>query len=150
VTKAGDPDVIGALAILVIGIVAIAAALTTPDPGFGVVGPAVLPAALGVLVLVCAAWLAWEALTRREVVTVDPLDRRPFAATLVATAVYLTAFVPLGFIVSSAAYLVAEARLLGSTRTLRDAIASVALVLALYVLFVRFLGVELPRGPLPI
>jgi putative tricarboxylic transport membrane protein len=150
VTKAGDPDVIGALAILVIGIVAIAAALTTPDPGFGVVGPAVLPAALGVLVLVCAAWLAWEALTRREVVTVDPLDRRPFAATLVATAVYLTAFVPLGFIVSSAAYLVAEARLLGSTRTPRDAIASVALVVALYVLFVRFLGVELPRGPLPI
>ncbi|HEX9437565.1 MAG TPA: tripartite tricarboxylate transporter TctB family protein [Candidatus Limnocylindria bacterium] len=148
-TKVKDPDLIGALAIFAIGIIAIAAALTTPDPGFGVVGPAVLPTALGALVLVSAAWLAWEALTRRERAALDPLDRGPFVATLLSTAVYLAVFVPLGFILASAAYLVQEARILGSTRTVRDAIASAALVVGLYVLFVRLLGIELPRGPLP-
>lgn len=148
-TKVRDPDVIGALAIFVIGIVSIAAALTTPDPGFGVVGPAVLPTALGVLVVVSAIWLARDALARREPMVLDPLDRRPLTASLVATAVYLAAFVPLGFILSSAAYLMAEARILGSTRPVRDAIAAVAVVVGLYLVFVRFLTVELPRGPLP-
>lgn len=148
-TKVRDPDLIGALAIFVIGIASIAAALTTPDPGFGVVGPAVLPTALGALVLVSAVWLAWEALSRGQVPPLEAVDRGPLTSSVIATAVYLAAFVPLGFILSSAAYLVAEARILGSARPVRDAIAAAAVVVALYLIFVRFLTIDLPRGPLP-
>jgi putative tricarboxylic transport membrane protein len=148
VTKVRDPDLIGAFAIFVIGIVSIAAALTTPDPGFGVVGPAVLPTALGALVIVSAIWLARDALARQGPVTLGPIDRRPLAASLVATAIYLAAFVPVGFVLSSLAYVFAEARILGSARPVRDAIASVAIVGVLYALFLR-LGVDLPRGLLP-
>jgi putative tricarboxylic transport membrane protein len=149
VTKARDPDVVGALAIVVIGLVSIAAALTTPDPGFGVVGPAVLPTALGVLVVVCGLWLARDALAARRPVALEPLDTRPLLSSVIATAAYLALFVPLGFVLSSAAYLLAEARILGSARPVRDLIASVFVVVGLYLLFVRFLGIDLPRGPLP-
>lgn len=149
-TKAKDPDLVGALLIFGTGIVSIAAALTTPDPGFGVVGPAVLPTALGVLVVGSALWLARDALARRELPVLEPLDRRPFTATLVAIAAFLAAFVPLGFVLSGAAYLVVQSRILGSRRLLRDAIAAIALTAALYLVFVRFLGIELPRGPLPL
>ena len=148
-TKARDPDVVGALVIFVIGIVSIAAALTTPDPGFGVVGPAVLPTALGILVLVSAVWLAWEGLTRAAAPALAELDRRPLVASLIATGAYLAAFLPVGFVLSSVVYLAAEARILGSARPVRDLIASVAVVVGLYLLFVRFLGIDLPRGPLP-
>lgn len=149
-TKLRDPDLIGALLIFITGVLAVAAALTTPDPGFGVVGPAVLPTALGALVLAAAAWLAVESLRRRDRPALDALDRGPLLASLAATAIYLAAFVPIGFVVSSAAYLVAEARILGSRRPVRDAIAACAVVAALYLLFVRVLGVELPRGVLPL
>lgn len=143
------PDVIGAVAVFIVGLIAIAAALTTPDPGFGVVGPAVLPTVLGVLVLVSAAWLARDALVAHPLPTLEPLDRTPLASTVVATALFFTLFVPLGFVLSGAAYLVVEARILGSRRLARDILASVLFALGLDLLFVRILTVDLPHGPLP-
>ena len=143
------PDVIAALAIAAFGVLAIAAALTTPDPGFGVVGPAALPIALGVLVIVCSAWLLRDALAHRSPVELEPLDRRPLVASLIATAIYFTLFWPLGFVLSGSLYLAAEARILGSRRAIRDVLAAVAFNVGLYLLFVRFLTVDLPQGPLP-
>lgn len=143
------PDVIAALAIAAFGVLAIAAALTTPDPGFGVVGPAALPIALGVLVIVCSAWLLRDARTRPSPAVLEPLDRRPLIASLVATAIYFALFWPLGFVLSGSLYLAAEARILGSRSVLRDVLAAVAFSVGLYLLFVRFLTVDLPQGPLP-
>lgn len=144
------PDLIGAAALFAVGLVAIAAALTTPDPGFGVVGPAVLPTSLGVLVLVSAVWLARDALTAREIRVLEPLDRRTLAWSLLATGSYFAIFVPLGFLLSGTAYLVVEARILGSRSLVRDLVVSAAFVAGLYLLFVGALSVQLPRGPLPI
>ena len=144
-----DPDVVGAAAIAVVGLATLGGGLATPDPGFGVVPPAALPVALGALMLASAAWLAFDTVRRSGRAAVDTLDRRPFAATALASAVFLAAFVPLGFVLSSAVFLVAQSRVLGSRALVRDAIAAVIFVLAVYWLFVGFLTVALPKGPLP-
>ncbi|HEV8670136.1 MAG TPA: tripartite tricarboxylate transporter TctB family protein [Candidatus Limnocylindria bacterium] len=144
-----DPDVVGAAAIAVVGLATLGGGLATVDPGFGVVPPAALPVALGVLMLASAAWLAFDTSRRTERPAVEALDRRPFAATAIASALFLAAFVPLGFVLSGAAFLVAQSRIVGSRALVRDAIAAVVFVLAVYWLFVGFLTVDLPNGPLP-
>lgn len=143
------PDLIGAVAIALIATAVIVGAVTSPDPGFGVVRPATFPVVIGVLMLVSAAWLAWDTLRRAASSVGEALDRRPLAATALATAAFLLAFVPLGFVLSATPYLIAESRILGSRAVLRDAVAAVIFVLALYLLFVQFLTVDLPNGPLP-
>lgn len=144
-----NPDTIGAALIAVLAVVTIAGGVTTPDPGFGVVSPAVLPTIIGSLMLVTAVWLAFDAARGTPAPQAEALDTRPFAYTVAATAAILFAFVPLGFVISAAAFLVAQARILGSRHLVRDVVASVAFILGLYVLFVRFLTIALPTGPLP-
>ena len=147
--SARDPDLIGAAAIAVVAVATLAGGLTTPDPGVGVVPPAAFPVVLGVLMLASAAWLTFDTLRRPQRAEVEPLDSRPFAATAVAAAVFFAAFIPLGFVLSGTAFLVAQARILGSHSLRRDVIASIIFVLAVYWLFVGFLTVDLPNGPLP-
>ena len=147
--SARDPDLIGAAAIAVVAVATLAGGLTTPDPGFGVVPPAAFPVVLGVLMLASAAWLTFDTLRRPQRADVEPVDSRPFAATAVAAAVFFAAFIPLGFVLSGTAFLVAQARILGSHSLRRDVIASIIFVLAVYWLFVGFLTVDLPNGPLP-
>ena len=144
-----NPDLVGAAAIAVLAVVTIAGGVTTPDPGFGVVSPAVLPTLVGILMLASAAWLAVDALRGAPPPQTEPLDRQPFSYTIVATAVFLLVFVPLGFILSASAFLIAQARILGSRHLVRDAIASVLFIAGLYLLFVQGLTISLPKGPLP-
>ena len=98
--------------------------------------------------LLSAVWLLRDALATKTAPALGDVDVAPLALTALALLGYFLAFVPLGFILSSVAFLVVEARILGSRALVRDVIASVALVLALYVLFVYFLTVRLPQGPL--
>jgi putative tricarboxylic transport membrane protein len=144
-----SPDLVGAVLIGVLALVVIAGGVTTPDPGFGVVSPAVLPTLVGVLMLLSAVWLAVDALRGAPPPKTEPIDRQPFGYTIVATLAFLLAFVPLGFIISATAFLIAQARILGSRHLVRDAIASVLFIGALYVLFVQGLTISLPKGPLP-
>lgn len=144
------PDVIGAALVALTGMLVIVAGLTTPDPGFGVVGPAAFPIAIGVLMLVVAVWLAWDTLRKSAPLALEALDRRPFFATAAATAIFLLAFEPLGFLITGAAYMVVQARIFGSRDLVRDIIASVLFMAALYLLFARFLTIDLPTGPLPL
>ena len=138
------PDLIGAAAIaLVVG------ALTSPDPGFGVVRPATFPIVIGILLLASAAWLVVDTVRANTSPALDALDRRPFLCTAVAGAAFLLAFAPLGFTLSAIPYLVAQARILGSRALVRDVVASIGFVIALYILFVRILTIDLPNGPLP-
>jgi putative tricarboxylic transport membrane protein len=144
-----NPDLVGAAVIAVLAFVVIAGGATTPDPGFGVVSPAILPTLVGVLMLASAVWLAVDALRGALPPKTEPIDRQPFSYTVVATAVFLLAFVPLGFIISATAFLIAQARILGSRHLVRDSIASVLFIAALYLLFVQGLTIALPKGPLP-
>ena len=144
-----SPDVIGAAAIAVLAVITLVGGVTTPDPGFGVVGPAVLPTIIGALMLVTAIWLAIDAARGTPPPQTEPLDRRPLGYSIAATAAFLFAFVPLGFVISATAFLIAQARILGSRHLVRDVIASLAFIVGLYVLFVQFLTIALPKGPLP-
>ena len=144
-----SPDVVGAAAIAVLAVITLVGGVTTPDPGFGVVGPAVLPTIIGAVMLVTAVWLFVDVARGSPPPQAEALDRRPFAYTVAATAGFLLAFVPLGFVISAAAFLVAQARILGSRHLVRDIIASLGFVVGLYVLFVQFLTIALPKGPLP-
>ena len=63
-------------------------------------------------------------------------------------AAYIALYKPLGFILASIVLLPVGARVLGSRAPLRDVIVGVALSLAIYVVFTRLLGLELPAGPL--
>lgn len=143
------PDSIGAVAITVVATAVIVGALTGPDPGFGVVRPATLPVVIGMLMLASAAWLGFDTLRRRATGAFEEIDRRPLLATTIAAAVFLLLFVPVGFVLTAIPYLIAQARILGSRALIRDAIAAVVFVVAIYFLFVRFLGIDLPNGPLP-
>ncbi len=140
---------IGAAVIAVLAVITLAGGLTTPDPGFGVVGPAVLPTIIGALMLVTAVWLAVDVARGTPPPSTEPLDRRPFAYSVAATAAFLYAYVPLGFVISAATFLVVQARILGSRNLVRDVIAGVVFIVALYLLFVQFLTIALPKGPLP-
>ena len=144
-----NPDLVGAALVGILALVTIAGGVTTPDPGFGVVSPAVLPTLVGVLMLASAVWLAVDALRGTPPPPTEPIDRQPFGYTLVAATAFLLAFVPLGFIISATAFLIAQARILGSRHLVRDAIASVLFIAALYLLFVQGLTIALPKGPLP-
>ena len=63
-------------------------------------------------------------------------------------AAYIALYKALGFILASIVLLPAGARVLGSRAPLRDLLAGVGLSLAIYVVFTRLLGLELPAGPL--
>ncbi len=143
------PDAVGAAIIAVVAVAVIAAGLATPDPGFGVVSPATLPIILGGLMLLTAVWLLLDTLRSRREPVLETFDRRPFASSLLATGAFFAAFVPLGFVLSGTAFLVATSRILGSRTLVRDVVASVVVTLAIYWLFVGFLTVDLPNGPLP-
>ena len=142
------PDTIGAVAIAVLAVIVLYGGLTTSDPGFGVVSPGTLPTILGVLMLGSAVWVGLDARGQAAPV-LEPVDRRPFVLTVIATGLFLAAFVPLGFLISATLFLIAEAWILGSRHLVRDVISSVLFIGALYVLFVKFLTIDLPRGPLP-
>jgi putative tricarboxylic transport membrane protein len=142
------PDAIGAIAIAVLAVIVLYGGVPTPDPGFGVVSPGTFPTILGVLMLGSAAWVGLDARGKAPT-ELEAIDRRPFALTVIATGAFLAAFVPLGFLISATLFLIAEAWILGSRHTVRDVIASVLFIGALYVLFVKFLTIDLPRGPLP-
>jgi putative tricarboxylic transport membrane protein len=142
-------DAIGAIAIAVVGALVMYGGVTTPDPGFGVVSPAAFPLVLGALMLVSAMWLARDTVGA-AVPHLDPIDVRPFVGIVIATGVYLVAFVPLGFILSSAAFFLVAPRILGSRAIVRDVIGTFAFVGGVYLLFAKFLTIDLPHGPLPL
>ena len=129
------PDAIGVIAIVVLGALVIYGGATTPDPGFGVVSPAAFPVVLGVLMLASAAWLARD-IFGAKIPTIEPIDRGPFFATVAATGLCLV-FFPV------------QSRILGSRALVRDVIATVVFVACVYLLFVKFLTIDLPHGLLP-
>ena len=142
-------DAVGGLLVVALGVVVLAGALTTPDVQFGVVGPAVLPSIFGALVVLAGVWLVLGS-RGAPAAAIEALDMRPLALSALAVGAYFAAFVPLGFIVSSLAFFVGMARILGSRALLRDVVAGGAFVIGLYALFELLLTVDLPRGVLPL
>jgi putative tricarboxylic transport membrane protein len=109
-------------------------------------GPESWPRILGAVMLVCLVLI----LARPDVHEFD-VDRPSWvrlAAVLALLVAYAALFEPLGFIISTALFSLATARLLGAD-WLRAAIFGVAAGVGGYLLCVGLLGLNLPAGPLP-
>ncbi len=72
------------------------------------------------------------------------------ALLLAAMVAYALLMEPLGYILSTAAFFVPVARLLGSRSLLRDVIIGLVAGVGLYTAFTQYLGVSLPAGLTPI
>jgi putative tricarboxylic transport membrane protein len=126
-------------------------------PIYSTVGPRVIPYIVGAGLVLTGLWLAIEALTGRttagsaESEDVDlslPTDWRCIGLLTLALLAYLLLIERAGFVIASAVLFVGAAYAMGSRRYVRDIVIGVLLALALYVLFNRGLGLDLPAGVL--
>ena len=72
------------------------------------------------------------------------------ALLVLAMVAYAFLLEPLGYILSTAAFFVVVARLLGSRSVVRDVIIGLVAGVGLFTAFTQFLGVSLPAGLTPI
>ena len=155
---------IAAAVLLALGALLIVAALgVARGGGYSVIGPATIPLAVAIGLLVLGAIFALRTTVVPDTdLAIQAADEE--AAThwptvglaglvLVAYALALDGFelgpldVPgLGYIVATALFLPLTARALGSRSPLRDTVAGLAAAVVIYFGFTAFLGVRLPAG----
>lgn len=115
-------------------------------------GPGVFPLAVGLLMLGLAACRAIAATRSPAGAAHPPSDRRTRwrVLTLVGVLVaYAFAAGAIGFLTASFALVLVSSRLLGGRDWLRPAVLAAGVTAAAYLIFVVWLAVPLPRGPLP-
>lgn len=142
-----------ALVALGIGVLVVARAMPATG-GFSGVGPAAMPAIVGVGLIVVGAWLLLERLTggwrESEAPPAERGEHRFFAPGFLWVTAGLVAQMLLiqsaGFVIAAAALFVGVSRGFGSTRPLRDVLMGFGIALAIFLFFVRFLNVGLPAG----
>jgi putative tricarboxylic transport membrane protein len=114
-------------------------------PGFATVGPRAFAVIVGLgLVASGIAMAAFASEPEAE----TPIDWRTLVQMAAVLGAYIALFLPLGFPLASVLFFVAGAWVLGSRAPLRDLVSGVALVLVVYLVFTRLLGIDLPAGPL--
>jgi putative tricarboxylic transport membrane protein len=162
-TKPGGPGAtpgpllglrIAAVALLVLGSVVLNAAFQiTRAGGYSVVGPGAVPIAVGIALIVLSVLFILRTTVLPDVDLFEHV-RAAEAATHWPTALlviglliaYALALGPLGYIPATAAFLPVGAWLMGSRRTLRDAVIGICLAIVVYVAFTYLLGLRLPAG----
>jgi putative tricarboxylic transport membrane protein len=146
------------LALLGIAIAVLIATTTIrSQEGYAATGPRFAPLLVGIFMLVLALLFLARTVIRPDV-ELGARARREHATTawpppalvLVALVAYALLLEPLGYVVATAAFFVAVARVLGSRQPVRDVIVGFGLGLVLFIAFTEFLGVDLPAGLTPI
>ena len=163
-TRGKTSAVVMALAIMALGaFVAYDSVTGLTGPGYAQVGPGVFPVIVGIGLLLAGGGLLAQAIRRRWRVTW--IDLAPSAGSgaasgprnaslrslmLVAAALALNVvlFAPLGFIAASAVLFACVSAALGSKRFVLDVVIGVGLAAAIYVVFAKGLGLQLPAGDL--
>jgi putative tricarboxylic transport membrane protein len=122
----------------------------------GPVGPAAVPAAVGVTLLVIAVLLARDVLrgghgeseTGEDIDLSQPSDWRTVLLLIAAFLANVVLIDRVGFPISGAVLFWGSAYALGSRHLLRDPLIALALSVITYLIFARGLGISLPAGPL--
>jgi putative tricarboxylic transport membrane protein len=122
----------------------------------GPVGPAAVPAVVGVALLVIAVLLARDVLrgghgeseTGEDVDLSHPSDWRTVLLLIAAFLANVVLIDRVGFPISGAVLFWGSAYALGSRHYLRDPLIALALSVVTYLIFARGLGIGLPAGPL--
>ena len=120
-------------------------------------GPRVFPVLLGILLIVGSALLLQETVRTRAQVKKE--EKKPQEGTgkparvlwtVVAwTIVFLLAFEPLGYIVATTIYIFPMMVYFNPRNWWTNTITALLFPVGVYVLFVKYLGVMLPNGPIP-
>ncbi len=126
-------------------------------PAYSRVGPRVIPYLVGAGLVVVGLWLAAEVLAGQTATGAGdaedadptlPTDWRCVAGITAALLIYLILLERAGFVIASALLFFGAAFGMGSRRVVRDAAAGILLAIAIYVIFTRGLGLQLPAGVL--
>lgn len=145
-------DLLSAGGLAVLAIAYLAANRAYPLDTLATPGPGVFPLAAGTLLLGAAVGQAVVAARARPATASSPVEgpagRRVLALMAVLVA-YPFAAAAIGFLTASFAVVLASSRLLGTRDWLRAAVLALGVTAAAHVLFVVWLGVPLPSGPLP-
>ena len=148
--------IIGAVMLLLAAVYLVATAqiptLEIGDP----LGPKAFPVLLGIALIVAVVMLFFETLKAgagdAQRLRLRQEDRRHLmligGATL-WTALYFWVFDGSGYLFSTAIYLFAMMAVFNSGKWLANSLTAVLFALGSYVLFVKILGVTLPKGVLP-
>jgi putative tricarboxylic transport membrane protein len=122
-------------------------------------GPKAFPRLLGVGLLITAGLLLLEILRARKaaapvVVREEPHARDAGARLLIAgvavwTLCYFLVFEKLGFVIATSIYLIALTSYLNRGKWMPNVLTSVLFSLAAYLMFTKFLGVNLAPGIMP-
>lgn len=142
--------------VLALGLFALVTALALPSSGgYSGIGPNAIPIAVTGALAVLGVWLLIEAVAGgwRARTSDDPHERGEHAFQWPAFA-WVTAglFAQMalihtaGFVLAAAVLFTGVARGFGSKRPVRDAVIGLALGLAVFLFFVKFLNVGLPAG----
>lgn len=120
-------------------------------------GPRAFPYLVGGLALVCAVWLAAEALLSRRTAAPEPENagdtrnaRTAIAVALVTawTLLFFVTFERVGFPIGGTLYMLGLTAAFNRGAWLVNVVFSVLVTAAIYFAFTRFLSVPLPSGPL--
>jgi putative tricarboxylic transport membrane protein len=149
-------ELILSLGVLLLGIFAEVVAFSLPEAGgYARVGPNVAPKVVAGGLILLGIWLLAEVFTGgwRERTPDDPAERgehaflpRAFLWVTVALFAQMALIQHGGFVVAGMVMFACVARGFGSTRPVRDLLIGLALCMAVFLFFVRFLNVNLPAG----
>lgn len=149
-------ELVLSLAVLALGIGASVVAFGLPEAGgYARIGPNFMPRFVAGGIVVLGLWLLAEIVTGgwRDPVPDDPAARGEHAFGFAAFAwvsggliLQMALIHSAGFVLAAMALYACVARGFGSARPVRDLAIGLALGLAVFLFFVRFLNVNLPAG----
>lgn len=147
---------IAGLALLALGVAALVATTRIPSvrDGWAVSGPRFVPLVASVMLIVLSIAFLVRTVVRPDIelarfaAAEAAKTHWPTPALVMAGLLgYVALLTPLGYALATTLFFTATARVLGSTRLLRDGIAGVVLGAVVCYAFTRWLGVRLPVGP---
>jgi putative tricarboxylic transport membrane protein len=153
-TRGKTSAVLMALAVMALGAFVAYDSLTgLTGPGYAEVGPGVFPVIVGVALLLAGGGLLVPAVRGQwRVAWTDPAASAGSSRNLmlvgVALALNVVLFAPLGFVPASAVLFACVSAALGSRRFMLDIVIGIGLATAIYFVFSKGLGLQLPAGDL--
>jgi putative tricarboxylic transport membrane protein len=114
------------------------------------ISPATFPTMLSVILMAAGLTLSVSGLRGAERADSDdvPVPPRRLLLMVVSFAAYCVVFVPVGFLLSTTAYLALVSCLIDAARWKRNVLFAAGFSVLVYVLFTEVLAVELPAGVL--
>lgn len=145
---------LAAVAVIGLGALAIVGATQVgAGAGYVAVGPAVMPAVVGVGLVVLGMLLLLRGtirsdldLARHVTAEASETDWRTIGLTLASLIAYALTLGTLGYVLATSGFIPIVAWIFGSRRPGRDIVLGVALGIVVYIAFTQYLGVRLPAG----